>query len=96
MAPDETGWVEIRRCTALHEAHFVRSLLESEGIDALITGEHSVAVQPFLSVMPGAIPVLIRATDLDRARELLDSAEQDLERPAEEQSSSRVRAPRAA
>jgi hypothetical protein len=84
MAPDEGDWVELRRCTVLHEAHFIRSLLESEGIDALITGEHSVAVQPFLGVMPGAIPVLVRATDLDRARELLDSAEKDLQAPPDD------------
>jgi hypothetical protein len=85
MAPEGTGWVELRRCTVLHEAQFVRSLLESEGIDAVITGEHSVAVQPFLGVMPGAIPVLVRAADLERARELLDSAEHDLELPGEEE-----------
>lgn len=77
MAPEEPDWVELARCTLLHEAQFIRSLLESEGIDALITGEHSVAVQPFLGVMPGAIPVLVRAADLERARELLDSAQEE-------------------
>jgi hypothetical protein len=76
MAPDDREWVELNRCTLLHEAQFIRSLLESEGIDVLITGEHSVAVQPFLGVMPGAIPVLVRAADLERARELIDSAEE--------------------
>lgn len=85
MASDDGGWVEVYRCTALHEAHFVRSLLESEGIDVLITGEHSVAVQPFLGVMPGAIPVLVRAADLERARELLDSAGQDLQVPPDDE-----------
>lgn len=84
MASDDGGWVEVYRGTALHEAHFVRSLLESEGIDVLITGEHSVAVQPFLGVMPGGIPVLVRAPDLQRARELLDSADQHQPPPAEE------------
>lgn len=77
MAPDDPEWVELNRCTLLHEAQFIRSLLESEGIDVLITGEHSVAVQPFLGVMPGAIPVLVRAADLERARELLDSAQEE-------------------
>lgn len=69
--------MELHRCTALHEAHFIRSLLESEGIEVLITGEHSVGMQPFLGLTPGGIPVLVPDTDLERARAILDSAQED-------------------
>lgn len=75
MSEQHAEWVELTRCTMLPEAQFIRSLLESEGIDVQIRGEHSVSVQPFLGIMPGGIPVLVPAGDLDRARALLDSAD---------------------
>lgn len=75
MSEQHAEWVELTRCTMLPEAQFIRSLLESEGIDVQIRGEHSVSVQPFLGIMPGGIPVLVPADDVERARALLDSAD---------------------
>ena len=79
MSERHAEWVELTRCTMLPEAQFIRSLLESEGIDVQIRGEHSVSVQPFLGIMPGGIPVMVPAQDLALARDVLKSA--DLEAP---------------
>ena len=40
------AWVEIRNCNWLHEAHFVESVLESEGIEVQVPDEHTLGIQP--------------------------------------------------
>ena len=39
-------WVEVRNCNWLHEAHFLKSVLEADGIEVLIPDEHLLGVQP--------------------------------------------------
>jgi hypothetical protein len=63
-------WVEATRCTWLHEAEVLRSVLEAGGIDARIPDEQGLGV---LNVV-GSVRVLVRSEDLERAAELLQSA----------------------
>ena len=65
-------WVEVHNCQWLHEAHFVKSLLESGGIDVFIPYEHTLGVQPFYANAIGGAKVLVRAADRERAAELLE------------------------
>jgi hypothetical protein len=63
--------VTVRNCNYLHEAEFIKSVLEAEGIDAVIPDQHMAAVQPMLGSAIGGIRVQIRASDLQRASETL-------------------------
>ena len=69
----ETQWVEVRSCTWLHEAQFMKSVLESAGIESMIPNEHTLGVQPFYAPALGGVRVLVRPEDVERAAELLDS-----------------------
>ena len=68
-------WVEVRSCAWLHEAHFLTSVLDSAGIDSLIPDEHTLGIQPLYGPALGGVRILVRAEDLERARELLNSAD---------------------
>ena len=67
-------WVEAASCTWLHEASFLRSVLEAAGIDCMIPDEHTLGVQPLYAPLLGGVRVLVRQEDLERAREVLASA----------------------
>lgn len=69
----DTPWVELRTCAWLHEAHFIRSVLEGAGIEAFIPDEHTVGVHPGLTPAIGGVRVLVRPEDAEAAREVLAS-----------------------
>ena len=68
-------WVVIATSTWLHEALFLKSVLESEGIEAMIPNEYTLGVQPLYSNLLGGAQVMVRAEDKARAEELLRSVE---------------------
>ena len=70
--PDD--WVQVRNCNWLHQAQFLKSVLESEGIDVQLPDEHLLGVQPFYGAAIGGVRVMVRPADLQRATELLESA----------------------
>lgn len=63
-------WIEVGNCAWLHEAEFIRSVLDSAGIESMIPDEQTHGVLP-LAPMLGGVRVLVRRSDLDRAKELL-------------------------
>jgi len=67
-------WVQIRNCAWVHEAHFVKSVLESEGIDVLIPDEHTLGLNPLYANALGGVRVMVRHADVKRATALLESA----------------------
>lgn len=73
-------WVEAKACTWMHEALFLRSVLEAAGIESLIPNEHTLNAQPLYANMLGGVRVLVRSEDFERAKEILESASP----PAEE------------
>ena len=68
-------WMVAATSTWLHEALFLKSVLESAGIDAMIPNEYTLSVQPLYSNMLGGAQVLVRAEDKTRAEQLLQSVE---------------------
>ena len=68
-------WAVVRSCSYLHEAEFVKSLLESEGLDVQIPDEYAVGVNPGYTNMLGGVRVMVHADQLQRANEVLESAE---------------------
>jgi hypothetical protein len=69
----DTQWVEVRSCSWLHEAQFLKSVLDSGGIEALIPDEHTLGIQPLYGPALGGVRILVRPEDVERARELLDA-----------------------
>ena len=67
-------WVEVRSVPWLHEAQFLKSVLDGAGIEALIPNEQTLGIQPLFGNLLGGVRVLVRPEDLERATELLDSA----------------------
>ena len=68
-------WVVAATRIWLHEALFLKSVLESAGIEAMIPNEYTLGVQPLYSNLLGGAQVLVRAEDKARAEELLRSGE---------------------
>jgi hypothetical protein len=68
-------WAQVRSCNSLHDAHFVKSVLESEGIDVQLPDEYSLGVQPFLGNAIGGVKVLVPFNDLQRANEILEAVQ---------------------
>jgi hypothetical protein len=68
-------WHVVRTCTWLHEALFLKSVLDAAGIEAIIPDEHTVSVQPLYAQALGGIRILVHADDLARAGDILASAE---------------------
>ena len=76
MEHQNDEWVEVRSFNWLHEAQFIKSVLESAGIEAMIPDEHTLGVQPLYGPLLGGARVLVRADDLTRATELLETTVQ--------------------
>ena len=64
-------WVQVTNCNWLHEAHFITSVLNAEGIEAFVPDAYTVGANPILATALGGIRVLVHAADLDRARAAL-------------------------
>jgi len=72
---DESGaWVEVRNCNWLHEAQFLKSVLDSEGVESLIPDQYTIGVDPAYIAALGGVRLLVRAEDGERANEILASA----------------------
>ena len=64
---------EIRRCTWIHQAQLLRSVLESAGLEVHIPNEHTIGVQSLLGIGLGGVPLLVRPSDVERAEKLLET-----------------------
>jgi hypothetical protein len=59
--------VTVHNGVYLHEAELMRSVLEAEGIEAVIPDEFTVGVDPALGVPLGGIRVQVAKSDVERA-----------------------------
>lgn len=71
------SWVVVRSCSWLHEAQFLKSVLESAGIEAMIPDEYTLGVQPLYGPALGGVRVLVKAGDVSRAVECLEGTSDD-------------------
>ena len=65
--------IVIRTCASLQEAELIKSVLEAEDIHTEIPDEYAAGVQPFYGTTLGGIRVVVQATDLTRAEDVLNS-----------------------
>jgi hypothetical protein len=86
MSSEDTADPFVRLTTARDnvETMGIRSLLESEGIDVFVQGEHHRALEGALLGAFVELVVMVRRSDLDDARELLEEAQYAEHLPAEE------------
>jgi hypothetical protein len=68
-------WTVIRSCVWLQEADVIRSFLEASGIEVLIPDEHFLGAQPHSAIAIGGVRVMVRGSDLDQARAILNAME---------------------
>ena len=63
--------VTVRNCNWLHDAEFIKSVLDADGIHSEIHDEFMAGVQPALGAAIGGVRVLVRSSDLERAQQTL-------------------------
>ena len=73
--PPVDEWVTVRTCVWGHEADLVRSVLERSDIEVFVPDEQVGSLRPHLLLGTGGVRVQVRASDVARATELLDSLE---------------------
>ncbi len=67
-------FVTVHNANWIHDALFVKSVLEGDGIDAFVPDEHTVSLDPGLIAALGGVRVQVRAADADRARHVIEAA----------------------
>jgi hypothetical protein len=75
-ADADQRWIVVRNCGNIQDAFFIRAALEGSEIESLIPDEHVANMRSDLVTAIGGVRVLVRAADFDRARGLLDAADQ--------------------
>jgi hypothetical protein len=74
--------VTVHNANWVHDAMFVKSVLEGDGIDAFVPDEHTLSVDPALGAALGGVRVQVRASDAARARDVIAAAlSADVENP---------------
>ncbi len=65
--------VEVATAQGEVEAQMIRSVLEGDGIEAMLSGESIRLTHAFTVDGLAEVKILVRADDADRAREVLDA-----------------------
>jgi putative signal transducing protein len=73
--PDDP-WVVLETYMNVQHAFFVRSLLQGSGIPCQLPDEHTVGARRELAIAIGGVRVMVPASEVERARDLLRSGEQ--------------------
>jgi len=70
-------WIVLCNCPNVQAAFFVRAALEGSEIESLIPDEHIANMRSELVTAIGGVRVWVRASDFERASDLLASAERE-------------------
>jgi hypothetical protein len=74
---EQTQFVILRRYRDLPEAVTVKSILDSEGIDCVLSDENLVRMDWFWSGLLGGIKLWVRRQDVEQAQNLIDQDSPD-------------------
>lgn len=66
--------VNVATLSDVVEAYLLKGLLEGEGLTVFLFDEHAAAYTPFVI---GGMRLMVKESDLERAKELLNAREQD-------------------
>ena len=67
----------VRNCVTVQEALFLRSVLEGSGIECFMPDEHLAGIRPELAMAIGGVRLMVRADDVERATQALQTGPQD-------------------
>jgi hypothetical protein len=70
-----SDFVQIRACANAVEAEQIRGFLEERGVSAFVDGAMTPTALSHVGVALGGVRVLVRACDAERAREIVESAD---------------------
>ena len=59
------------------DAHLAKSRLEAEGIDCVLTNEHTAGMNWFWPLAVGGVGLQVRESDAERAAEILEGEPHD-------------------
>jgi hypothetical protein len=66
-------WVTVETTVWGHQADLLRSVLEGSGIEVFIPDEHMASLRSHVLLGGGGVRVQVRASDVERARAVLDA-----------------------
>jgi hypothetical protein len=69
--------VTVRTCVWGHEADLLRSVLAGSGIASFIPDERMGSLRPHLLLGTGGVRLQVHASDLERATDLLNAADEN-------------------
>jgi len=72
-------FLEVANFATASEAEQLRSVLKENGVDAFVDGGTVITALSHMSIGLGGVKVLVRAADVPRAREIIDSLQEDSE-----------------
>ena len=67
-----TDFIMLRRYRDLPEAVIVKSILDAESIDCVLSDENLVRMDWFLSNLVGGVKLWVRQEDAEKAKEIID------------------------
>ena len=81
--PDEEGstpnsdpWTTVTRTVQTAEAHVLKTMLESRGLEVVVQDEHIISIQPLYTDAIGGVKIQVRRSDLERAKSYLSEIHQ--------------------
>jgi hypothetical protein len=80
---DPNDLVQVAAYGYLHEAELAAGALEAAGIESMVRDEFVAGVRPHLTFTDGGVRLFVRASDRDRATEVLESVARDFQEEAE-------------
>lgn len=68
--------VEVARFIDVRQAELARSVLEGSGIECYLDQPYTGSIAPHYMLGSGGVRLMVRASELERAKEVLDSLEE--------------------
>lgn len=67
-------FVTVRTVDNSYQAHFIKNMLEDEGIDCIVTNENFTTLMPYLNgILGSGIQILVDKNDVEKAIQVIES-----------------------
>lgn len=80
---DPNDLVQVASYGYLHEAELAAGALDAAGIESMVRDEFVAGVRPHLTFTDGGVRLFVRASDRDRAQEVLETIATDFQEQSE-------------
>ena len=69
--------VQLETFTYRHEAEYIKSLLESEGIVSMVLADDIGGMRPDLAFGMGGVRLMVKKSDFDKAKQILSLKDEE-------------------